>query len=242
MIPDNYTIKELSDLNKYKEIGFIEMKIPSSINDDGSTYRFEPLEEYKEISTGALAHSEMLRGKVAEAKVAADIAKKIHSENVTANMLGELPDSKLDQSRIKAETLLKIYEEKEYACQEAITAYYLKLDRATVVSKFKEEAVPYLKNRMTAKEVEMCKARDAYLESIKDFFFESQKIEQTYNDVEQLRKDANYARGSNSLITPMSSIAFAERSLIKRPTSWSFPFQLSSDELTLINRQTPRLV
>lgn len=242
MLMDNYTIKDLPLLNKPKETTFTKLPKPDSVIKDEGKYRFDELEKYKELSSGGLAFAEMLRGKVSEAKVAADIAQKLHSENVTANMLGEIPDSKLEESRKQVEYLQKIYDEKNYACEEAIAEYHFKIDRKAIVAKFKNEAIPYFQSLLTEKEIEMCRTRDAYLEAIKDFFLESEKVEQTYNDVNELRKDANYGRTGSNLISPLSDVAYANRGLINRVKSNVFPFQLTSDEITLIERGSRKLV
>lgn len=243
MLMDKYTIADITSLNPSKEIQFKKLPKPGCLIEEPTAYRFDELEKYNQIMSGSASYSELLDGKVAEAKIAAEAARKIHLGKVTDNMLGKVTDKQLEDSREKAETLQKVYDEKEYARIEALAAYTLQLDKKTVAAKFAQEAVPFFTSVMTEKEVKMAKARDAYVAAIKDYFLEAQKITPCRMEVDALRRSYTVTKTGSDQVPPFERITFVERSLIDRGyVTHDFPFQLSSDEMELIGRAKRELV
>lgn len=220
--------QKLSELYKVNDIQLKEVAKPESVTFDNGRYRFESLDNYFASKSGFQDFAQSISDKVAEAKVAADIAKSQHQETVAKNMMGKATKQEVDKSRINAERLETIAEEMKSSEQSALTAYYYENDPRKLVEEYKKDVVPYFQYKLSAKEVAMAKARKAYLESVEAFFDEMQASHGILADIKEIRRAAGgiYSTGKLTHATP---------GIIEAGKGTSFPYELQPKETQLID-------
>ncbi|WP_047390956.1 hypothetical protein [Exiguobacterium sp. ZWU0009] len=219
--------EKLSELYKVNDIELKEVVKPDSVTFENGRYHFKSLDNYFESKSGFQEFAQSISDKVAEAKIAADIAKARHQETVAKNMMGNATKQDIDKSRSDADRLELIAKEMKDSELSALHAYYQENDPRKMVEEYKKDVVPYFQYKLSVKEIAMAKARKAYLESVEAFFDEMQASHGILADIKDIR------RGVGGIYSP-GKLTHATPKIIEAGAGIPFPYELLPKESQLI--------
>lgn len=222
--------EKLSELYKVNDIELKEVAKPDSVTFENGRYRFESLDKYFASKSGFQEFAQSISDKVAEAKVAADIAKARHQETVAKNMIGNATKQDVDKSRSDADRLELIAKEMKDSELSALHAYHYKNDPRKMIEEYRNEVAPYFRYVLSQKEIVMANARQAYMESIQAFLEEMGAIHGISRDIKEIRYELTG-------IPATGQLSHTEKNLIRRPSISSFPFDLQHEEKSLLDRE-----
>lgn len=220
--------EKLSELYKVNDIELKEVAKPDSVTFENGRYRFKSLDNYFESKSGFQEFAQSIADKVAEAKVAADIAKARHQETVAKNMVGNATKQDVDKSRSDADRLELIAKEMKDSELSALHAYHQENDPRKMIEEYKKDVVPYFQYKLSAKEIAMAKARKAYLESVEAFFDEMQASHGILVDIKDIRRAVGGIYSTGRLTHATSGIIEAGKGTL-------FPYELQHKETQMID-------